>query len=58
MNSVQTLKAAMDMRQAKLAYDWQTDFGGNKYPTEPVGDSVKVSQALRTKYASYFASCV
>ena len=32
----------MDARQAKLAYDWQTDFGSNKYPTKPVGDPVKV----------------
>ena len=42
--------------QSKLAYEWQTAFG-NKYPTEPAGDPVKVSAALRAKYASSFARC-
>jgi alpha-N-acetylglucosaminidase len=51
--------AAMTSRQAKLAYDWQTAFGeASPYPTEPVGDPVTVSEALRLKYARYFASCV
>ena len=49
---------AMNIRQAKLAYDWQTAFGSNKkYPTMPVGNAVAVSKALLGKYASYFASC-
>lgn len=48
----------MNMRQAKLAYDWQTSFGNDsKYPTMPVGNAVAVSKSLLDKYASYFASC-
>ena len=56
----------MVVRQAKLAYDFQTGFigqpqGGSSksgtYPLEPVGDPVKISQALMDKYAGYFASC-
>eukprot|EP01045_Picozoa_sp_COSAG04_P035789 COSAG04_NODE_8415_length_979_cov_1.267045_1_plen_48_part_00 len=46
----------MAVRQAKLAYDWQTDWG-NKYPTEPVGEPVAPSRALHAKYARFFASC-
>ena len=48
--------AAMAVRQAKLAYDWQTSWG-NKYPTEPVGEPVAPSRALYAKYARFFASC-
>ena len=38
------------------SFKWQTDFG-NHYPTEPKGDAVAISTALREKYASYFGSC-
>jgi hypothetical protein len=41
---------------ARQSYEWQTDLG-NRYPTEPVGDVVRVSRALRQKYARYFSSC-
>jgi hypothetical protein len=44
------------VRQAKLAYEWQTDWG-NKYPTEPVGDPAESSRALHSKYARFFISC-
>lgn len=47
---------AVVQRQAKLAYDWQTDFG-NIGLTHPVGDPASVSTKLRAKYAIYFASC-
>ena len=43
-------------RYARQSYEWQTDFG-NSYPTEPVGDAVRVSRKLREKYARYFSSC-
>jgi hypothetical protein len=42
--------------EAKLAYDWQTDFG-NIGPTSPVGDPVVVSAEMRAKYAQYFTIC-
>lgn len=41
--------------QAALAYNWQTDWVDDKYPSEPVGEPVAVSKAL--KYAPYFATC-
>ena len=41
---------------ARQSYVWQTD-SGNKYPTEPTDDAVRVSRALREKYAPYFSSC-
>ena len=47
---------AVVRRQAKLAFDWQTDFG-NIGPTEPVGDPLEVSAALRHKYSGTFAGC-
>ena len=56
----------MVVRQAKLAYDFQTAFIGQQqggssksgtYPLKPVGDPVKVSQTLLDKYAGYFVSC-
>lgn len=43
--------------QSALAYSWQTDWGDDKYPSQPVGDPMAVSTALRAKYAPYFASC-
>ena len=49
--------AAMDRRQAKLAYAWQNDLGDGKYPLEPAGDPVAVSVAMREKYGGYFGSC-
>lgn len=48
--------ASMAVRQAKVAYEWQTDWG-NKYPTEPVGDPAESSRALHSKYARFFISC-
>ena len=42
--------------EAKLSYDWQTDFG-NVGPTSPVGDPVAVSAQMRAKYAQYFDAC-
>ena len=48
---------AVKQCQAALAYSWQTDWGDDKYPSQPVGNSVAVSAALRAKYAPYFASC-
>jgi alpha-N-acetylglucosaminidase len=47
---------AVRLRQAKLAYEWQTNFG-NIGSTEPTGDPVNVSTALRAKYSFYFAGC-
>ena len=49
--------AAMAVRQARLAYEWQTSFGDHRYTTTPVGDAVEISHALRDKYAGFFASC-
>ena len=49
--------ASVTKCQAALGYSWQTDWGDAKYPSQPVGDPVAVSTALRTKYAPYFASC-
>lgn len=40
---------------AHHAYSWQT--ATNPYPTEVVGDYLEVSQAMLSKYASYFSSC-
>ena len=48
---------AMGMRLANLAYAWQNDLGDGKYPTEPAGDPVAVSKAMRGKYASFFEGC-
>ena len=48
--------SAVVRRQAKLAFEWQTDFG-NIGPTEPVGDPVAVSSAMRAKYAGFFEGC-
>ena len=42
---------------AGQALVWQTDFGGNRYTTKPVGDAVAVAAELRHKYAPYFAPC-
>ena len=42
--------------QAKLAFDWQTDFG-NIGPTEPAGDPVEVSAGLMQKYTGFFEGC-
>ena len=50
----------MVVRQAKLAYDFQTGFIGlddNTYPLKPIGDPAKISQTLLDKYAGYFVSC-
>ena len=47
---------AVRLHQAKLAYEWQTDFG-NIGPTQPIGDPIGVSTVLRAKYSFYFASC-
>ena len=41
---------------ASRMFTWQTTFG-NGYPTEPEGDAVVVSTALRSKYAPFFSSC-
>jgi len=41
---------------ALQSFKWQTDFG-NHYPTEPKGDAVAISAALRKKYARFFSSC-
>ena len=49
--------AAVAVREATLAFRWQTDFGDGKYPTQPVGDPVVLSSALRAKYAAFFATC-
>jgi len=48
--------SAVARREAKLAFDWQTDFE-NIGPTQPVGDPVAVSSALRAKYSGFFAGC-
>ena len=52
----QVNSTAVRLRQAKLAYEWQTDFG-NIGPTQPIGDPIGVSVAPRAKYSVYFASC-
>ena len=48
----QTLQAAL----VKLAYEWQTSFG-NGYPLEPIGDPVKISTALISKWGRFFGAC-
>jgi alpha-N-acetylglucosaminidase len=48
--------AQVEDAEAKLSYDWQTDFG-NVGPTRPVGDPVAVSAQMRAKYAQYFDIC-
>ena len=47
---------AVRLRQAKLAYEWQTDFG-NIGAVQPTSDPISVSTELRAKYSDYFASC-
>eukprot|EP01052_Picozoa_sp_SAG31_P026067 SAG31_NODE_2335_length_5925_cov_3.925506_6_plen_359_part_00 len=47
---------AVRLRQAKLAYEWQTDFG-NIGPTHPNGDPVRLSTELHAKYSVYFVGC-
>ena len=48
--------AAAAKSYTALVFEWQTDFG-NKYPTEPMGDAVAVSTALRSKWAPFFSTC-
>ena len=48
--------AQVEDAEAKLSYDWQTDFG-NVGPTSPVGDPVAVSAQMRAKYVQYFDIC-
>ena len=48
--------AALNRRLAKLALEWQTNFG-NGYALIPEGDPVSISESLRAKYASHFRSC-
>ena len=46
----------MGARLIQLAYEWQTTFG-NGYPTQPVGDAVKVSTALISAWGRFFSAC-
>ena len=48
-------RSALNRVYAEHAYNWTT--ATNPYPTEPVGDYVAVSKAMRTKYAHYFTTC-
>jgi hypothetical protein len=50
-----TPAATVDQILADHAYAFTTST--KKYPTEPVGDAVAVSSAMRAKYASYFTKC-
>lgn len=47
--------AAVDAIKAEHAYNWTT--ATDPYPVEPVGDSVAISKAMASKYASFFVSC-
>mmetsp|Transcript_126804 Transcript_126804/g.370703 ORF Transcript_126804/g.370703 Transcript_126804/m.370703 type:complete len:809 (+) Transcript_126804:82-2508(+) len=49
-------QAAVDRAKAALAFEWTTAFGV-RYPEQPTGDAVAVSQRLLAKYAPYFVDC-
>ena len=48
-------QAAQAATRAAHAYAWQA--ARDKYPTEPVGDPLVVSEAMLAKYAPYYAAC-
>merc|ERR1712166_1184199 len=45
----------VDSLLGQHAYNWTT--ATNPYPTQPVGDFVEVSKAMKNKYEPFFASC-
>jgi len=49
-------QASVDRAKAALAYEWTTAFGV-RYPEEPTGDAVAVSQKMLRKYSMYFGTC-
>jgi alpha-N-acetylglucosaminidase len=51
--------AKKDQILATHAYDWTTATVKDvPYPLKPVGDAVKVSRAMHTKYSKYYATCM
>ena len=48
--------AAVAESYAHQVFKWQTQFEYT-YPTDPVGDPVAVSAALRRKWAAFFGAC-
>lgn len=48
-------QTAVDQILATHANTWTTST--NAYPTQPVGDPIAISQAMLSKYSSYFSSC-
>jgi len=52
----QLSQSAVDLVKATWAHEWTTAFH-LKYPTQPQGDPVTVSQELQGKYAPFFRTC-